>query len=61
MTGDQSRGLKIGDRVCWGADQADHGTFTERNWSGVIVKWDTRNEQSILHNDMELVSLIPKK
>jgi hypothetical protein len=49
MTGDQSRTLRVGDRVCWG-DQP--GTVTERNWAGIIVKWDSRKEQSLLHNDM---------
>jgi hypothetical protein len=52
MTGDQSRLLKVGDRICWQKDQADQGTVTETNWSGVIVKWDNRTEQTIQHNDM---------
>jgi len=29
MTGDQSRELKVGDRVCWNADKKDQGTITE--------------------------------
>jgi len=32
MTGDQSRVLQIGDRVCWQNDKADKGTITEMNW-----------------------------
>lgn len=55
MTGDQSRGLKVGDRVRWNNDTNDQGTVTEKNWAGVIVKWDNRGEQAILHNDMILV------
>jgi len=27
----------------------------KKNWAGVIVKWDNRGEQAILHNDMILV------
>jgi hypothetical protein len=52
MTGEQSRALKPGNRVCWQKDQTDQGTITETNWSGVTVKWNSRGEQAILHNDM---------
>jgi hypothetical protein len=38
MTGEKSRALKVGNRVCWQKDQADQGTITETNWSGVTVK-----------------------
>jgi hypothetical protein len=34
MTGDQSRTLSVGDRVCWHADKKDLGTVTEKNWAG---------------------------
>jgi hypothetical protein len=61
MTGDESRALKVGDRVRWGEDQGDQGTITEKNWSGVTLKWDDRAEQSVLHNDMKLAFLISKK
>jgi hypothetical protein len=61
MTGDQSRLLKIGDRVCWQNNQADQGTVTEKNWAGVTVKWDNRGEQAILHNDMAQVERVPNK
>ncbi|MBR1267846.1 MULTISPECIES: hypothetical protein [unclassified Bradyrhizobium] len=61
MTGDESRNLKVGSRIRWGADEGDQATVTERNWSGVSLKWDNRAEQSILHNDMKLASLISRK
>jgi hypothetical protein len=61
MTGAQSRLLKAGDRVCWRDDKTDQGTVTETNWSGVTLKWDSRNEQSILHNDMDAVALVCEK
>jgi len=61
MTGDQSRVLKVGARVCWGEDKNDQGTVTEKNWSGVTLKWDNRDRQSVLHNDMQMVFLIPEK
>ena len=59
MTGEQSRTLGIGDRVCWRNDQADRGTVTETNWSGVIIKWDSRGKQAVLHNDMGQIERVP--
>jgi hypothetical protein len=58
MTGDQSRGLRVGARVRWDEDKNDRGTITERNWSGVTLRWDNRDNQSVLHNDMKMVFLI---
>jgi hypothetical protein len=55
MTGAQSRSLRVGTRVCWGNDKNDQGTVTELNWAGVVLKWDNRSEQSVLHNDMAMV------
>ena len=59
MTGDQSRELKIGDRVCWNSDENDQGTVTETNWADVTINWDNRSEQAILHNDMPQVEQVP--
>ncbi|THD68440.1 MAG: hypothetical protein E7813_10450 [Bradyrhizobium sp.] len=58
MTGDQSRKLLVGDRVCWGEQ---FGTVTEKNWAGVTIKWDNSKEQSIIHNDMVPVEYVPMK
>jgi hypothetical protein len=60
MTGDKSRLLKVGDRVCWAAVTTDLGTVAETNWAGITVKWDNRDQQEILHNDMAQVGLVPK-
>jgi PIN domain nuclease of toxin-antitoxin system len=59
MTGEQSRQLSVGDRVCWGAATIDRGTVAEKNWAGITVKWDNRSKQEILHNDMGQVGLVP--
>ena len=61
MTGSQSRLLKVGTRICWRGDKNDQGTVTEKSWSGVTLKWDSRSHQSILHNDMDAVSIISKR
>jgi hypothetical protein len=52
MTGAQSRALKPGNRVCWQKDEADHGIVVETDWAGVTIKWSSRGERAILHNDM---------
>jgi hypothetical protein len=52
MTGEKSRLLKVGNKVCWQKDQADRGTVTETSWSGLTIKWDSRGEQTVLHDDM---------
>jgi hypothetical protein len=59
MTGEQSRGLKVGDRICWQKDQADRGTVTETNWAGLTIRWDSRGKQAVLHNDMGQVDRVP--
>jgi hypothetical protein len=61
VTGEQSRFLNVGDRVRWGATTTDLGTVTEKNWAGVTIKWDNRDEQAILHNDMAQVERVPTK
>jgi hypothetical protein len=40
MTGDQSRHLKVGDRVRWKHSATDLGTVTATAWSGVTISWD---------------------
>ncbi len=61
MTGEQSRLLKVGDRVCWQNEQADQGTITKKDWASVTIKWDSRGLQVILHNDMARVERVQKK
>ena len=61
MTGEESRQLNVGDRVSWNADPKDHGTITEKHWSGVTVRWDNRSEQAILYNDMARMKRMPTK
>jgi len=41
-----------------GRRQGDQGTVTETNWSGVTLKWDNRDKQSVLHNDMAMVAVV---
>jgi hypothetical protein len=61
MTGDQSRLLRVGDRVCWGADKKDQGTVVGTAWNGVTIDWDDGDTNSIRHNDMAKVERTPIK
>jgi hypothetical protein len=56
MTGTESRLLNVGARVIWNADKNDAGTVIEKSWSGVTIKWDNREQQTIMHNDMIAVT-----
>lgn len=59
MTGEQSRKLKIGDRVCWGSTTNDLGTVVKATWSEVTIEWDDGLTASIQHNDMAKVEAVP--
>jgi hypothetical protein len=61
VTGDQSRTLSVGDRVCWGATATDLGTVVGTAWSGVTIDWDDGHTSSIRHNDMAQVERVPTK
>ena len=52
MTGEQSRQLKVGNRVCWATSTTDLGSVIGTSWSAVIIEWDDGLTASIEHNDM---------
>jgi len=59
MTGDQSRTLRVGERVRWGATTTDLGTVIATSWSEVTISWDDGHSTSIQHNDMAQVERVP--
>jgi hypothetical protein len=59
MTGEQSRHLKLGDRVQWDKSLTDRGTISEVDWRGVTIKWDDGRTNTIYHNDMAQVERVP--
>jgi hypothetical protein len=61
MTGEQSRLLKVGDRVSWHSSLTDLGTVVETTWNGVTIDWDDGHTTSIQHNDMAHVERVPMK
>jgi hypothetical protein len=56
MRGSEARSLPIGARVIWNGDTKDAGTVIEKDWAGITIKWDNREQQKILHNDMSPVT-----
>jgi hypothetical protein len=61
MTGDQSRTLSVGERVCWGDKITDLGTVVGTSWNDVTIKWDDGESNSVNHNDMAKVERVPTK
>jgi hypothetical protein len=59
MTGSESRLLLVNARVIWNAGPKDTGTVIEKDWAGIVIKWDSREKQRILHNDMAMVTRAP--
>lgn len=53
MTGEKSRALVVGTTVFWKNNKDDFGTVIAKDWSSVTVKWDSRDSQKIMHNDMD--------
>jgi hypothetical protein len=52
MTGEKSRRLAVGTRVCWNRSEADQGIVVENTWSTVRIKWDSGLTGAVHHNDM---------
>jgi hypothetical protein len=59
MTGDQSRQLSVGGRVCWQNSDTNLGTVKGTAWSGVTIVWDDGDATSISHNDMAQIERAP--
>lgn len=58
MTGEQSRQLKVGDRVCWDMSRTDLGTIIKTDWNEVTIKWDDGKTISVQRNDMTRVERV---
>ena len=57
MIRDQSKKLKIGQRVAWHGSVTDRGIVTARDWSGVRIDWDNGEDQFFHHNNMDIVKV----
>ena len=61
VTPEQSRNLKVGQRVSWLANDQDRGVIVERDWTGVKIQWDNGKTSFYHHNDMRDVVSAPLK
>ena len=61
MNGEQSRLLKVGDKVCWAATTTDLGVVVGTSWSEVTIDWDDGESNSVSHNDMARIERVLKK
>mgnify|MGYP001794759604 CR=1 FL=1 len=52
MISEQSKLLKIGQRVAWRDNTADQRTIAATNCSGDQITWDNGKDQFLHHNDM---------
>ena len=59
MTGEQSRQLKVGDRVYWERSMNDLGNVVGVAWNGVTIRWDDGHTIPIQHNDMARLERAP--
>jgi hypothetical protein len=59
MTYDESRRLRVGDRVCFDGDKADRGTVTATHLRYVTINWDDGHQSFSGHNnDMRRVERV---
>ena len=61
VTPEQSRNLKVGQRVSWLGNDQDRGVIVERDWTGVKIQWDNGKTSFYHHNDMRDVVSAPLK
>lgn len=52
MTVTESKGLKLGARVCWKGNVTDAGKITDKNWNSVTIAWDNHHTATVYHGDM---------
>jgi hypothetical protein len=60
MTPEQSRQLKIGNRVCFNGDPEDSGKVMAVRSRYVTIRWDDGHESFTGHAHMERVELVKK-
>jgi hypothetical protein len=53
MKPEQSRKLKIGQRLAWRDSATEQCVVESSDWSGVNVKWDNGKEQFFHHNNAD--------
>ncbi len=57
MKSEQSKNLKIGQRVAWLGSAEDQGIVITSDWSGVQIAWDNGKRQFYHHHNMDEVEV----
>jgi hypothetical protein len=60
MTPEQSKKLKVGDRVCFNGDKKDGGKVIATNANYVTIKWADGHQSYSGHKGMKRVELAKK-
>lgn len=55
MKSEQSKKLKVGDRVRYFSNEGDHGTVVDAQFRYVTIKWDDGHKSFTGHNEMQRV------
>jgi hypothetical protein len=58
MTGERPKLLKVGTRVCFHGEAADHGTVKATNWKYITITWHDGHTSFQAHDDMKPVKLV---
>jgi hypothetical protein len=57
MTGEQSKRLKVGARVCFNGEEADQGMVKATNRKYITIAWHDGHTSLQAHDDMRRVHL----
>jgi hypothetical protein len=58
MTPEQSKKLKVGNRICFNGDPADSGKVISIGARYVTIKWDDGHKSFTGHGDMKRIELV---
>jgi hypothetical protein len=58
MTGDESKLLKVGARVCFNGELTDRGTVTATQARYVTIEWDDGHKSFSSHHEMKRVERV---
>jgi hypothetical protein len=61
MTTDQSKNLKVNERVCFRGDQADRGKVAANSVRYVTIKWAAGHQSFTGHDDMKRIEFLTAK
>jgi hypothetical protein len=59
MTSEESKQLKVGNRVCFDGEQTDCGKITVVQARYVTIKWDDGHESLTGHDHMKRIERVP--